>query len=133
MSVHVFCMTSPLLPLLIFSLPEAPAPLQPRISFITRPSPLSPHYPLSPLQPTRPLRPSSTYPLSPHYPFSPLQPTRPLRPIRLLQLCNFPPLRPYFSPKPLACLPFTLPDRSILSVGGSSHITGELSLPNYGS
>ena len=48
----------------------------------------------------------------------------------LLQLCNFPSLRPFFSPKPLPCLPFTLPDRSILSVGGPSHITGELSFPH---
>ena len=48
----------------------------------------------------------------------------------LLQQCNFPSLSLFFTPKPLPCIPFTLPDRSILSVGGPSHITGELTLPH---
>ena len=47
----------------------------------------------------------------------------------LLQFSNFPSLSPFFSHKPLPILPFTLPDRSILSVGGPSHLTGELSFP----
>ena len=47
----------------------------------------------------------------------------------LLQFSNFPPLSPFFSPKKLPAVSFTLPDRSSLSVGGPSHITGELSLP----
>ena len=47
----------------------------------------------------------------------------------LLQFSNFASLSPFFSHKPLPILPFTLPDRSILSVGGPSHLTGELSFP----
>ena len=46
-----------------------------------------------------------------------------------MQFSNFASLSPFFSHKPLPILPFTLPDRSILSVGGPSHLTGELSFP----
>ena len=48
----------------------------------------------------------------------------------LLRLSNFPSLQPFFTPKPLPLAPFTLPDRSVLQVGGPSHLTGELRLPH---
>ncbi len=51
----------------------------------------------------------------------------------LLRLSNFPALSPFFTPKPLPQVPFTLPDHSILTVGGPSHLTGELSFPHKAS
>ena len=48
----------------------------------------------------------------------------------LLQFSNYPALSPFFTPKPLPLVPFTLPDRSVLLVGGPSHLTGELSFPH---
>ncbi len=49
----------------------------------------------------------------------------------LLRLSNFPSLQPFFTPKPLPIVPsFTLPDRSVLQMGGPSHLTGQLTLPN---
>jgi hypothetical protein len=48
----------------------------------------------------------------------------------LIQFSNFPALSPFFTPKPLPLVPFTLPDRSVLLVGGPSHLTGELSFPS---
>jgi hypothetical protein len=47
----------------------------------------------------------------------------------LLQFSNFLPLQAFFSPKQLPTISFTLPDRSLLPVGGPSHLTGELTLP----
>ena len=51
----------------------------------------------------------------------------------LLQFSNYPALSPFFTPKPLPVVPFTLPDRSVLLVGGPSHLTGELSFPHKAS
>ena len=51
----------------------------------------------------------------------------------LLQFSNFPALSPFFTPKPLPLVPFTLPDRSVLLVGGPSHLTGELTFPHKAS
>ena len=51
----------------------------------------------------------------------------------LLQFSNFPALSPFFTPKPLPRVPFTLPDRSVLLVGGSTHLTGELTFPHKAS
>jgi hypothetical protein len=51
----------------------------------------------------------------------------------LLQFSNYPALSPFFTPKPLPLVPFTLPDRSVLLVGGPSHLTGELSFPHKAS
>ncbi len=51
----------------------------------------------------------------------------------LLRLSNFPALSPSFTPNPLPQVPFTLPDHSILTVGGPSHLTGELSFPHKAS
>ena len=48
----------------------------------------------------------------------------------LLQFSNFPALSPFFTHKPLPLVPFTLPDRSVLLVGGAGHLTGELSFPH---
>ncbi len=39
----------------------------------------------------------------------------------LLQFSNFPALSPFFKHKPLPLVPFTLPDRSVLLVGGGPH------------
>jgi hypothetical protein len=51
----------------------------------------------------------------------------------LLQFSNFPALSLFFNPKPLPLVPFTLPDRSVLLVGGSAHLTGELAFPHKAS
>jgi hypothetical protein len=51
----------------------------------------------------------------------------------LLQFSNYYALSPFFTPKPLPAVPFTLPDRSVLLVGGPSHLTGELSFPHKAS
>jgi hypothetical protein len=51
----------------------------------------------------------------------------------LLQFSNYPALSPFFTPKPLPQIPFTLSDRSVLIVGGSAHLTGELTFPHKAS
>ena len=51
----------------------------------------------------------------------------------LLQFSNFSALSPFFTSKPLPIVPFTLPDRSTLSVGGPNHLTGQLTLPHKSS
>jgi hypothetical protein len=48
----------------------------------------------------------------------------------LIQFSNYPALSPFFTPKPLPIVPFTLSDRSVLLVGGSSLLKDELSLPH---
>ena len=47
----------------------------------------------------------------------------------LLQLSNFPALSPFFTHKPLPLVPFTLPDRSVLLVGGGGAPHGRTVFP----
>ena len=51
----------------------------------------------------------------------------------LLKFSTFPALQPFFTPKHLPRIPFTLPDRSVLLVGGPDHLTGTLSFPHKAS
>jgi hypothetical protein len=44
----------------------------------------------------------------------------------IMQLSNFPTLAPFFSPQALPRVTLTLPDGSILPVGGPTHLTGTL-------
>ena len=47
----------------------------------------------------------------------------------MVQQFDFPALSPFFTAKPITSVPFTLPDGSLLQVGGEAHRTGELTFP----